>query len=231
MRYTELTLTTLLKTNIKFTQSSEIIGKNISYAMLRDSKLKEYHEEKLYKYVFDNFFPIEKDGIYKENRIYIFNIRGFDENIISKLKCCLDNYESNDLKIISIEIKEIDKKQITFLKTVTPAIITVDSKPWLYSMDILNLVKRLHANAEKKYRFFFGEEIGKTEDYFIEKLKILNNKPIPYRYKGKTLLGNKFKIKVNEDQKSQKLAFTILGAGLAEKNSILGAGYSITDRR
>ncbi|OAA92594.1 CRISPR-associated endoribonuclease Cas6 [Clostridium coskatii] len=231
MRYYELKIAILLKRNMKFTQSSEIIGKNISYSMLSSEALKIYHKEKVYKYVFDNFFPTEKDGIYRKNRVYVLNIRSFNKTFAVEIKECMKNFESNDLKVIAIDSGQVARYNINFIETITPAIVTVDGKPWLSSGDILLLVKRLHANAEKKYKFFFNEEIGEVEDYFVEKLKILNNKPVAYEYKGRKFLANKFKIKVNEDEKSQKLAFTVLGAGLAEKNSVLGAGYCIENRR
>ncbi|WP_055666020.1 CRISPR-associated endoribonuclease Cas6 [Desnuesiella massiliensis] len=231
MKYWEIKVTILLKKDIIFTSSSEIIGNNINYAMLKDEELKAYHKEKNYKYVFGNFFPPERDGIYKASRVYVFSIRSFNYDFISKIKICLEGYESNDFNIIAMDVREINEQPIEFIETITPAIVTVNGKPWLSSGDILLLVKRIHSNAEKKYKFFFGEEIGHVDDYFIEKLKILNKKPMYYEFKGKRLLGNKFKIKVNEDEKSQKLAFIILGAGLAEKNSALGAGYCIPDWR
>jgi CRISPR-associated endoribonuclease Cas6 len=231
MKYYEMKVTIFLKKDIRFTKSSEVIGKNISSVMLKSKKLMEYHKKRIYKYVFDNFFPIEKNGVYMSNRVYVFNIRSFNENFIFNIKECMQDYESNDLKIISLDVREFIRKHINFIETITPAIVTIDSKPWLSNNDILLLVKRLHANAEKKYKFFFQEEIGQIEDYFIEKLKILNRKPTLYEYKDIKLLANKFRFKVNEDEKSQKLAFTILGAGLAEKNSILGAGYCVSDRR
>lgn len=231
MEFYELTLTILLKVDIHFSKSSELIGNNINRSMLVDDNLKKYHKEKTYKYVFDNFYPLEKDGVYKANRLYLLHLRSFNKEFVSKLNNCLKKYESNDIKIISIEPRTIKRKHIEFIETITPAIVTIDSKPWLINDDILQLVKRLHANAEKKYKFFFGEDIGEVNDYFIEKLKILNKKPNSYSYKGIKLLGNKFKIKVNEDEKSQKLAFTILGAGLSEKNAILGAGFCSYDWR
>lgn len=231
MKFYELIATIFLKKDTHFSQSSELIGKNISNLMLNDNDLRKYHKEKIYKYVFTNLYPVEKDGVYKKDRVYILNLRCFNENYILKIKKCMENYESSDLRIISADIKEINQKHINFLETITPAIVTIDSKPWLPNEDILLLVKRLHANAEKKFKFFFNEEIGEVEDYFIEKLKILNRKPTYYSYKGIKLLSNKFKIKVNDDDKSQKLAFIVLGGGLAEKNSILGAGYCKCDWR
>lgn len=231
MRFFQITTTILLKKHVHFSESSEIIGHTISRAMLNDEKLKELHKDKCYKYVFDNLYPLEIDGVYKEKRIYIFNIRSFNKDYIIKIKKCFNNFENEYMKVISTDQRIIKSKYINYIETITPAVVTVDNKPWLLDGDILLLVKRLHDNAEKKFKFFFDEEIGEIEDYFIEKLKILNKKPVAYSYKGIRLLGNKFRIKVNEDDVSQKLAFTILGAGLAEKNSILGAGFCKCDWR
>lgn len=231
MKFFQLTVTTILKKNVHFSMSSELIGNNINKAMLKDEELMKYHEQKVYKYVFDNFYPVEKEGIYQEKRIYVFNIRSFNERFILKVRQCLTEFESQDIKVIAIGLKTIYKKQINYIQTVTPAIITVESKPWLLTDDISLLVKRLQANLEKKYKFFFNEEIGEIEDYFIEKLKILNKKPMFYNYKTIKLLSHKFYIKVNDDEKSQKLAFIALGAGLSEKNSSLGAGFCKCDWR
>ncbi|PJI07106.1 MULTISPECIES: CRISPR-associated endoribonuclease Cas6 [Clostridium] len=225
MKYYEMKVTVLLKQDLKFTRTSEIIGKSISSAMLKSEELMKYHKQKRYKYVFNNFMPVEKAGIYKANRLYIFCLRTFEEDFMTNIKNCFQDYDNINLKIISVSVKIIQQKKIKFIRTITPAIVTIDSKPWLKNNDLLTLIKRIHANAEKKYKFFFGKEIGQVDDYFVEKLKILNLQPIPYTYKNITLLGNKFKIKVNDDDKSQKLAFVALGAGLAEKNSALGAGY------
>jgi len=64
------------------------------------------------------------------------------------------------------------------------------------------------------------------DDNFIEFIQQTNFKPIKVVYKNTSLIGNKMIIGVKSDEISQKLAFTILGAGLLEKNSI-GMGYCI----
>jgi CRISPR-associated endoribonuclease Cas6 len=230
LEYYDIKVIVLLKKNMKFTDSSEIIGKNISSAMLRSEYLMKYHKEKTYKYVFGNFTPVEKDGIYKEGRLYMFELRTFDEKFLNHINKCLKDYESNTIKVITLNIKTVKQRKIKFIRTINPAIVTTeDNKPWTRKDDLLLLVRRIHENAAKKYKKFFNRDIGETEDYFIEKLKILNKKPMSYKYKNIHLIGNKYLIKVNEDEKSQKLAFVTLGAGLAEKNSILGAGYCETD--
>ncbi len=58
MKCFELTCTAYLK-------------RDISYSMAQDEKLKTLHKEIGFKhYTFDNFYPIQRDGIYKEGNIY-----------------------------------------------------------------------------------------------------------------------------------------------------------------
>ncbi|WP_238555808.1 hypothetical protein [Paenibacillus alvei] len=55
----------------------------------------------------------------------------------------------------------------------------------------------------------------------------MNGKPIAYCYKGRKLLGNKFRLFIREDPWSQQLAHIVLGSGAAEKGAILGAGFCL----
>lgn len=225
MSYYQLIITAFLKKDIKFTQSGEIIGKIISKAMLMDEELKLMHKSREYKYVFDNFYPIEKSGIYESGRVYIFNIRSFNKEFISKIKKFLTKVDNEYMKILAVEEKIIKQKHITELYTMTPVIVTVDNKPWLlHDGDLILLQKRLQGNLEKKYKEIFGQELY-TKQNFIQGIEVLNKKPMTFQYKGIKLLGNKFKIMVNEDEQSQKLAFIATGIGLGEKGSSVGAGY------
>ena len=45
------------------------------------------------------------------------------------------------------------------------------------------------------------------------------------KYKNIKFIGNKFKVWVNEDEKSQKLALIAMACGLGEKNTIVGTGF------
>lgn len=74
--------------------------------MLLDKDLKEIHPKKQYKnYVFNSFYPIERDKFYKKDRLYIFNIRGLSKEFIDKIETCLCNLESNDFNVISTSKK------------------------------------------------------------------------------------------------------------------------------
>ena len=89
-----------------------------------------------------------------------------------------------------------------------------------------------HDNLEKKYKSFFGEEIAldSAAQNFIQLLELKNRKPQTIKVKKDggfiRFFGNKLRIVPNEDELSQKLAFTALACGLGEKNSY-GGGFCL----
>ena len=126
-------------------------------------------------------------------------------------------------KVMSVEIRQHSYWFITTLESLTPVVSTVDNRYWVPEDGINLLMKRIHDNAVKKYKTFFGE-MEEPKENFIESIQILNEKPIKVKYKKASLLGHKVCLSVKSDEVSQKLAFTIMGCGLLEKNSI-GFGY------
>ncbi len=61
MKYFNLKVSVLLKQNLTVFETYEKISKLISFAMLKDEKLKQLHKEKIYKnYVFCNLYPVTK---------------------------------------------------------------------------------------------------------------------------------------------------------------------------
>ncbi|GAA0126563.1 CRISPR-associated endoribonuclease Cas6 [Clostridium sp. CTA-19] len=227
MSFVELTVTVMLNKDIYFADCGYVIGKNINKAMLLDESLKELHPKKEYKnYVFNHFYPLERDKIYKKDRLYIFKIRGLSKEFIDKIESCLCNLESNEFNIISTSKKEIEQRHIKELYTQTPLIITVDDKPWLQNDGDLDLFKqRLEDNLEKKYKSFFNKDID-INSKFIKSIEFKNRKPMHYNYKnGVKLLANKVSIQVEYNEEAQKVAFLARAVGLGEKNSSIGAGF------
>lgn len=225
MKFVELTVTVMLNKDIYFADCGYVIGKNINKAMLLDESLKELHPKKEYKnYVFNHFYPLEKDKIYKKDRLYIFKIRGLDYNFIDKIAEVLPFLKSYDFKIIDVEKREIKKTNIKNLYTVIPTIVTIDNKPWLQGDDIELFKQRLEANLEKKYKVFYNEDINIVGN-FIETIEFKNKVVMYFNYKGVKLLGNKINIKIYDNEEAQKGAFLAMATGLGEKNSIVGAGF------
>ena len=212
----------LLKQNLKNEETYEKISNLISYAMLKDKNLKEIHEKNTYKnYVFCSLYPVQKDGIYKQNNIYSFDLRGLEFSKIMKLKQVLANVENEYFKIIQINLQNHEQIEINKLVTLTPAIITTPKGDYDIKDDINLAKRRILANIQKKYKNIYNTEINVD---FIKEIKKTNRQPIKIPYKNINMLGNKFEIEVKEDPISQNLAYLALTVGVLEKNS-LGFGF------
>jgi CRISPR-associated endoribonuclease Cas6 len=229
VEYSQLTISIYLHKDIHFTESNEHIGTAINKAMLLDKELSIKHQTNEFKfYVFNNFYPIEQDKIYRKGRIYIFKIRSLDKAFIEKIKTLITKIENLVFKVISIEEKRFRQRQITELYTITPALITVDNRHWLPQDNFMLVSERFQGGLEKKYKQFFNEtlEIGGS---FIQRVELLNKVPFSFKYKNTKLLANKFRIAVNEDETSQKLAFIAEATGIGEKSSAVGLGFCMAD--
>ena len=224
MKVYELTVTCQLFKTHHFSQSNELISNFLNGTLKQHTEFNRIHRIRQYKhYVYQTFYPVERDGSYKQGRIYIFKIRTLNKSFADSLTTYLLRRSDLTLTVLSVETHVMKEKHITELRTLTPVITTIDDGPWLKDKGLFLLQKRLHDNAEKKYKALTNED--KPFKSFIQQIELLNEKPLALHYKKIKLLGNKVRIHVNEDSDSQLLARTVIGAGLGEKNSSLGAGY------
>lgn len=226
----ETKLTVLFKRSLYYLDTPEQIGKWLGRAELLDDVLKEGHYSKDYKFrVFDLPYPREREGYYKQGRVYVIVIRSSVREHLEKIAAALQKlHDDMWFELLSLSaIQFRSYRHITELITVTPTIVTVDSKPWLPGDGLELLVKRMNDNAEKKLAQLYPERAVRLEQSFVEGIQVLNQKPIAYSYKGRKLLGNKFRMMIRSDAESQKLAAVVMGAGVSEKNGILGAGFCL----
>ena len=113
MNYYNLKITTLLKQDLNNSETYGKISDLISYAMLKDKTLKDLHEKNTYKnYVFCNLYPVQKDGIYKQNNIYFFDLRGIEFEKIIKLKQVIQDLENDYFKVIQVNFQTYTKSNI-----------------------------------------------------------------------------------------------------------------------
>jgi CRISPR-associated endoribonuclease Cas6 len=220
-----------LKKDISFEWSFEAISKYISFSMVRGG-FENLHERTGYKhFTFGGFYPIEKEKTYKKGSTYSFVIRSLDESFVDALSYALrKNIDNENLLVVETSKRTVKQFFISELINYTPTIVSIASSSyWTFerSGDILQLQKQLHDNLEKKYQSFYGEEL-KSDINFIQMIEIKNHKPQTIKIIKDTkeirFFGNKFKIIPNEDELSQKIAFTALACGLGEKNSY-GGGF------
>ncbi|HML32869.1 MULTISPECIES: hypothetical protein [Sporomusa] len=221
MLYHELIVTMLLQTDLPATKGYEYLSKVISSAMLNDAELKELHGQRVLKgYSFCNLYPREPDKVYKQGRVYLFHIRAFELDLLLKLKYLLPQLK---VGIVATEIRNFSYRPIVRLKSLTPAVATVDNRSWTRDNGLKLLMERICVNALKKHRAFIAE-MDEPSENFIESIQLINDKPIKIPYKANSFLGHKLIIGVKSDPVSQQLAFAAIGAGLLEKNAI-GMGY------
>lgn len=226
MEFYELKIKVILKEDMYFTDVSYNIGVFINNSMLNNSLLKKIHEDKFYKYVFDSFYPLEKSGIYKKDNYYTFRLRSMNLQLLNKMAMAIYNHEYNGIKAVDVDLslRKVDK--INEIISIKPTIVTIDNQPWLKEKDSIDLIKtKLNDNLSKKLKQIKGNDSIKEEIDFIESIELLSKKPAKYKYKNINLLGNKFNIKVKEDELSQSKALMAIALGLGEKGSSLGAGF------
>ncbi len=226
----ELRITLLLKKSTHHLQMQEPIGNWISQSQLTDPLFKQTHYDKTYKhFVFSNLYPIEKDGMYQQGRIYVLTIRSSIEDTLTRIQHCIKkSRESDYFQLIACEQRARRLAHITEILTITPAIVTIEhQKPWTPEGNIGLLLERLHANAEKKFKSLYPDDPVQGLQSFIQGIFIENRKPLATSYKNRKLLGNKLHLLIHKDEYSQKLANVVMGSGLAEKNSTVGAGFCL----
>lgn len=224
MNYHELTVTMQLKQDITNDEMYSFINNLINNAMLYNEQLRSMHEKNQYKfYTYSSLNPIEKDRIYKKDRIYVFNIRSINKVFLANLKRVLPLAEAN-AKIIATEIKSYSQKFISKVTTLSPVIATMpEKKYWKKEDGLEELTTRICKNAIRKYNQYFNVNIPE-DTIFIQSIAQTNIKPIKIPYKQVNLIGNKFVMEIKTDKQSQDLAFFMKATGMLEKNTI-GLGY------
>lgn len=199
----------------------EAISNYINFSILGDSRLSRVHKLNCFKYyTFSLPSPIEKEGVYKEGRIYSFNIRSISSELVIRMAHTLargcDSFSLEGSTYKCYRFKAIDS-----LVSLTPIIITKQDGRYLAPEDSDSIVSSITNNIARKYKAYYGSE---NETNFIESFSIKNSRLIQIPYKNTVLMGNKLEIKVKEDKESQEMALFAAAVGLGEKNS-LGAGY------
>lgn len=211
--------------NITNEESSGEIAKLIDTSLLKDATLKILHEERSYKpYVMNSFYPIEKDGIYKEGKIYTVIIRTISQSFKEHCETILCNTYTDRLKVLSVNANKWRKGIIDKVYSITPVILKLENTGyWKNQYSIADFERLLKDNLYKKYKHFFSEEIVEENELYTN-IQFDNKKPIGMKYKNVTLLGDKVTIHVASNETAQKLFFMALGSGIGHNNS-RGAGF------
>ena len=228
----ELKIGVVLNQNINMNMLNFEISNLINSSMLNNVHLTLIHSKNQFKpYCFSSLLPLEKETkIYENNKFYYFYLRSYNLDFILKLKNSLSIAKTNVMYVTDLQFYNYEHKKITEITSLTPAISTITNQEtkkidyWKKDDGIEIIKNRINSNALMKYKYFINKNIDEPKNGFIAEIYQLNNKHISIQYKNSTLKGNKFSIKVKEDEESQKLAQIILSCGMLEKNA-LGFGF------
>lgn len=224
MKVFELTVKCYLNNNIKQEDVSGQIGFLLDLILGKDKEFLKIHKSNTFKnYVFNGFYPLEREKIYKEDYIYNFQIRTIDEELANYLKENLTKVNSNCINVLRVSMEEKEFKKINKLYSITPAIMKNDFGYWKNNISIDEYKNRIKQNLIKKYNNYMDENL--PEDFeFIKNIKFINKKPVRFMYKGVKVLGDKLELEIADNKEAQLLAYMSLGTGILELNA-RGMGY------
>lgn len=200
------------------------LNKLIDTALMQTEEMQPLHISREYKfYCLSGFKKVELDGIYKKGNIYTFVLRTVDEKLAQYFKATLAQQYTKSLKALTVEAKVIKKRMIEKIYALTPVILKTDTGYWKskYSEEIFE--KRIRENMIKKYNTFNNVKLDEDFEFFNH-IKFDNQKPVAFRYKGVTLLGDKVTLEIATNDSAQQLAYLAIGSGLGEMNA-RGAGF------
>lgn len=187
---------------------------------LTSAKWKQFHEENVYKgYCMNHAYPLEKDKIYKKDKIYTITIRTVDSNLVKYFNEVCVNQFTKDMKGLTAQIRILPKKHLECIYTLTPVVFKDAQKGyWRTHMSLEQFEMQLKMNLYKKWNYF--EKTKVIEDFPIyTMIEFFNQIPIKIEYKNTNLLGDKIKLWIADDEMSQNLAYMSLGTGIGNMNS------------
>lgn len=224
MNVYNLDIKVYLLNDIYLNKIQQSIAKTIDLALAKTEEYLDFHNDIGYKFYCNNgLYPLENDGLYKEDNIYTFQIRTIDKKLAEYFMKELRDIVTDNIKILKCDLKMISKKHIDKIFSITPLIIKDDKGYWRGHMSLKEFEERIKINLIKKYNEFTGETIDENFEFYTT-LEFKNRKPVPIDYKNIKLLGDKLQLTIADDEVSQKIAYMAIGTGLGENNA-RGLGF------
>lgn len=203
------------------------IAAMIDNCLCENEEFRQLHNSKAYKpYSFSSLWPISQNGLYKQDNFYTFIIRTLDGRLASFLMDRLRHTETDCLKGLLVECREIKRKHITKLYSLTPVVLKMGPGKgyWRDTISLDEYEKLIFDNLMKKANYFYNTKIDEGFEFWT-KISILNKKPIISPYKGGIgLLGDKLELEIAENESAQKLAYIALATSIGH-NCSRGNGF------
>lgn len=209
----------LLK-NIFKEDIQECLSKLIDKSFYENPNMKNFHDEnKIKKYSFNQLYPVEKNGIYKEGSIYNFQVRCIGEELKDHFIRYLTNEYTSNMKILTSNSKKIIKKPIDRIYSISSLIVKIadDEKTqyWRNNHNEEDFFEYIRKSCIKKYEMLTGEILDRELRLFNYE-RIDNLKPVATKFKNKKILGDKVTLNIDTSNEAQNISYMIIGTGLAD---------------
>lgn len=219
MQVYQLDLKAYLLKDIPLNKIQEKVSALIDKVLMQNAEMSAFHKNLGYKfYVLGGLTPIERDGTYRQEKIYTIQIRTVSEKLLNFFQTNLANGYSDALKALTVSVKKIPKKPIEKIYTLTPLILKFENGYWREIASLGEFERRLRENLIKKYNTITGQKCDENFELYIH-LRLDNDFPISCPYKNITLLGDKATMMVAQNPIAQELAYLAIGCGLGENNA------------
>ncbi|NWK11573.1 CRISPR-associated endoribonuclease Cas6 [Clostridium cadaveris] len=224
MKVYEIEVKCFLLKDIKISEASSKICVFIDGELAKDPELLELHNKNTYKnYCFNSFYPLEQNKIYKQDKIYTFQIRTVDKKLANVFLNNLKNRYTDEIKGLTTSIRIIPQKPIEKLYSISPAIMKTENGYWKNNISLSEFERHLNENLIKKYNLIMDTKIDEKFQLYTT-LEFMNKKPVTLEYKGIKLLGDKICMQIDSNKTAQDIAYMAIGTGVLEVNA-RGAGY------
>lgn len=216
----ELSVKVYLLENITTAEMMGKIAILIDGTLGREEEYLRFHQENKYKgYSFDGFFRVEQEGVYHQGNIYMFRIRTVDLSLAEFFEKNLFTAYTKEIKVLTVTKRNIVRKHIEKLFSITPVVIKNDFGYWRSNMTIEDYERRIKENLIKNFNTFYGKKIDEDFELFTC-LEFNNRKPIAIPFKNNiSLLGDKITLHVSENEMAQSLSYFAIGVSLGENGS------------
>lgn len=228
MKVTEIRLKVYLLKDVKVETAFQVIANYFDSCLCKNEEFMKLHESRRFKnYVFDQFYPLASDGVYKKDNVYTVRVRTVDDAIAGYFAGTVANHMNDQIKGLTRDIRVIPKKHLSEIFSITPLIMKCDGIDgngyWKNNLTFDEFEKRIRENLIKKYNILTNSNIDESFQIYNQ-IKILNGKPIKFPIKDIMLLGDKVGIKAADNQMAQDILYMAIGCGIGELNS-RGAGF------
>lgn len=219
MKVFEIKLKVYLLADIPYQTMLKEEAHLIDSVLMQDNYWSEYHKNQEYKYYsLAGLYPVERDGMYKKDKIYTIMIRTVNLELANYLSVNLKNHYTDKIKGLTLEMRIIPKKMIQEIYSLTPVILKTEHGYWKNTTSLEEFERCLFENIVKKYNHFTQKKVDEDFQLYTS-LTFLNKKAIGNEYKGITLLGDKVSLKIADHEMAQEIAYFATAVGLLEMNS------------